>query len=138
MLVVVSASLGLGGLLPNVAGDMDWQMTLDLLKNPHRNFGIHHAKLGFNPFKRMLWVGTTSMSEDVWIAMAPRRDDSRMLEDLELTHGGRTCLSERHRKILLLFLAYVLCKIPMEDIYLREKYPDLEKNGDFENASNVL
>lgn len=141
MLVVVSASIGLGGLLPNVTGDMDWQMTLDVLKHPNRKFGIHHAKLGFNPFKRMLWVGTTSMSEDVWIAMAPHRfgiDDVRMLEDLDHMHAGRTCLSQRHRKILLIFLVHCLQMIPVGDAYVRETYPDLENDEGFVNASNVL
>jgi hypothetical protein len=120
---------------------MDWQMNLDVLKHPQRKFGIHHAKLGFNPFKRMLWLGTTSMSEDVWIAMAPRQfalDDTGMLEDLDHTHGGLTCLSSRHRKILLMFLAYVLSIIPVEDVYVTTEYPDLEDDESFKGSSNVL
>ena len=141
MLVVVSVNIGLGRLLSNVMGDMDWQMKLDVLKHPLWNFGIHHAKLGFNPFKRMLWLGTTSMSENVWIAMVPHQftlDETGMLEDLDHMHGGLTCLSSCHQKILLMFLVYILNMIPVEDVYVATEYPDLEDEETFKKSLNVL
>ena len=86
MLVVVSRGIGLGTLLPNSGSDLDWEFKLDMSKNCFRDFTVARAKLGFNPSGRMLWVGTTTMSEDVWIALVPNTfetDAASMLEELE-------------------------------------------------------
>jgi hypothetical protein len=143
MLVAVSNGIGLGALLPNtqVACDTNWEFVLDLSKNQTRDFGIMHAKLGFNPLQRMLWVGKTSMSEDVWIAMVPNTfetDHSLVLDELKDAGKRSTHLRERHRKALLVFLAYVLQRAGMRHIYLSEEYPDLDDDEALKLASNIL
>jgi hypothetical protein len=141
MLVVVSRAIGLGALLPNVVGDMSWQFTLAVMKHPRRDFGMLHAKLGFNPSERMLWVGETHMSEDIWIAMVPNgfgSEDTPMLEELERAGKCHTCLTERHRKILLAFLAYALRCAGVGDIYMYPTYPDLDDDKEFKGSSNLL
>ena len=93
MLVVVSRGIGLGTLLPNSGSDLDWEFKLDMSKNRFCDFTVARAKLGFNPSGRMLWVGTTTMSEDVWIALVPNTfetDAASMLEELE-DKGTKKC-----------------------------------------------
>lgn len=143
MLVVVSRGIGLGALLPNFGSDMDWEFKLDVSKNHSRDFTMVRAKLGFNPSERMLWVGTTTMSEDVWIAMVPgtfETDGAPMLEELELEGAKKrhTHLKDRHRKILLMFLAHVLQSIGLRHISVSTPYPDLDDEENFNFASTLL
>jgi hypothetical protein len=143
MLVVVSRGIGLGALLPNVTSDVSWEFYLDVMKNPRRDFGMQHAKLGFNPSERMLWVGETHMSEDVWIAMVPNsfgkdNSDTPMLGGLEDGRKQRTCLTEHHRRILLAFLAYAASRAVVGDIYMFPTYPDVEDDDNFLRSSNLL
>ena len=146
MLVVVSRGIGLGALLPNFGSDLDWEFKLDVSKNHSRNFTMVRAKLGFNPSGRMLWVGTTTMSEDVWIAMVPSAFEATaapMLEELDLEGAKKrqkrhTHLKDRHRKILLMFLAHVLQSIGFRHISVSSTYPDLDQDQDFNFASTLL
>jgi hypothetical protein len=143
MLVVVSRGIGLGALLPNFGSDLDWEFKLDVSKNRFRDFTMVRAKLGFNPSGRMLWVGTTTMSEDVWIAMVPNTfetDAAPMLEELE-GEGAKKCsthLKDSHRKILLMFLAHVLQSIGFRHISVSSRYPDLDEDDAFNFASTLL
>ena len=140
MIVAVPRGIGLGAMLPHVINDLTWQFTLDVAKNKARNFDMVHAKLGFDPSNRMLWVGKTCMEEDVWIAMIPNTfeaDDTPVLDELE--HAGKRCtrLEDLHRNILLVFLSYVLQKIRHRHIHLRETYPDLDPDS-LEASSGLL
>lgn len=146
MLVVVSRGIGLGALLPNFGSDLDWEFKLDVSKNHSRDFTMVRAKLGFNPSGRMLWVGTTTMSEDVWIAMVPSTFETNpapMLQELDLERANKrqkrhTHLTDRHRKILLMFLAYVLQSIGFRHISVSSTYPDLDQDQNFNFASTLL
>ena len=143
MLVVVSRGIGLGALLPNSGSDLDWEFKLDVSKNRFRDFTVARAKLGFNPSGRMLWVGTTTMSEDVWIALVPNTfetDAASMLEELEDqgTKKRSTHLKDHHRKILLMFLAHVLQTIGFRHISVSSRYPDLDDSETFNFASTLL
>jgi len=145
MLVAVSRGIGLGALLPNHNCDLEWELSLSLSPGEARNFGMAHAKLGFDPSERMLWVGKTSMSEDVWIAMVPNTfetDSTPMLDELKDAgkHGRRhTQLRERHRRALLVFLAHVISCAGIRHIAVRSIYPDLDSDKEaFSRVSNVL
>lgn len=145
MLVAVSRGIGLGALLPNHNSDLDWQLELSLSLGETRNFGVAHAKLGFDPSERMLWVGKTPMLEDVWIAMVPNafeKDSTPMLDELKDTgkrNRRHTQLRKRHRRTLLLFLAHVLSRIGMRHISVRSTYPDLDGDDeDFSMCSDIL
>lgn len=139
MLVTVSRGIGLGALLPNVTSNMSWKFFLDVSQHGSRDFGMVNAKLGFDPLERMLWIGKTPMAEDVWIAMVPyafATDDTPALEELKGAGKRRTHLRDRHRDILLVFLANMLGKIGMRGIYLTTPYPDLDNVG-FKMSSNL-
>lgn len=140
MLVIVSRDIGLGALLPKSNSNVSWMFHLDLSKNETRDFGMAHAKLGFDPSERMLWMGKTAMSEDVWIAMVPKSfeaDDAPTLEELGRAGKHHTHLSERHRKILHVFLATMLSRIGMRDIYIYPEYPDLDEDNMIKESSNL-
>ena len=125
---------------------MSWEFRLEVFKNQSLNFSITCAKLGFNPSQRMLWIGKTVMSEDVWVTMVPKTfetDDSLVLEELDAASSGRnrhTHLKECHCKILLAFLAYALESIGICHVYLNPPYPDMEDPGDkmFKTSSPFL
>lgn len=140
MLVIVSRDIGLGALLPNSNSDISWMFHLDVSKNETRDFGMAHAKLGFDPSERMLWVGKTPMSEDVWIAMVPKTfeaDAAPAPEELGGKGKRRTHLRECHRKILHVFLATMLGRIGMRGIYMYPAYPDLDDNDMIKESSNL-
>lgn len=140
MLVIVSRDIGLGALLPNSNSNISWMFHLDVSKNATRDFGIAHAKLGFDPSERMLWIGKTPMSEDVWIAMVPKTleaDGAPALEELEGTGKRSTRLRERHRKILHVFLATMLERIGKRGVYTYPAYPDLDDSDMFKESSNL-
>ena len=143
MLVVVSQGIGLGTLLPNSGSDLDWDFKLDVSKNYFCDFTMTRAKLGFNPLERMLWVGTTTMSEDIWIALVPntfKTDAISMLEELEDegTKKHSTHLKDHHCKILLIFLAHMLQSIGFHHISVSSRYPDLNDSETFNFASTLL
>lgn len=140
MVVAVPRGIGLGAMLPGIINDLTWQFTLDVSRNQARNFEMVHAKLGFDPSNRMLWVGKTCMGEDVWIAMIPNTfeaDDAAVLNELERSGKRCTRLKEVHRNILLVFLSYMLQKIGLRHIHLRKTYPDLDNNS-LEASSGLL
>ena len=140
MVVAIPRGIGLGAMLPHVINDLTWQFTLNVSINRARDFDVMHAKLGFNPSNRMLWVGKTCMGEDVWIAMIPNTfeaDDAPVLDELE--HAGKRCthLEDLHRNILLVFLSYVLQEIGLSHIRLRKTYPKLDVDS-LEASSDLL
>lgn len=134
-LVLVSRGIGLGALLPNANNNTSWLFCLDVRRNEKWDFRMANARLGFDPSERMLWIGKTHMSEDVWIAMVPdsgtlETDDALDLEEVarKRARKRRTHLTERHHKILLVFLANMLQRTGVRGIYLPETYPDLDIN----------
>jgi hypothetical protein len=139
LFVAVSRGIGLGALLPNVTSDMSWKFHLEVSKHSSRDFGLANVKLGFDPLERILWVGKTAASEDVWIAMVPHTfatDDIPALEELKVAGKRRTHLKDHHRYILLAFLAKMLERIGMRGIYMDTTYPDLDDDG-FNQHSNL-
>ena len=113
-----------------------------MTKKMGKLFNLKSVKLGFNPAGRMLWIGKTHQNEDLWIGMAPNsfnNESTAMLEDLEWLPSTSTKMESQRVKILLPFLVYVLEKVPAHDLYVSEKYPDLNDGEEFlETASNIL
>jgi len=139
MFVAVSRGIGLGALLPNVISDMSWKFFLDVSRHKDRDFGLANVKLGFDPLERMLWVGKTAASEDVWIAMVPytfATDNTPALEEPKVAGKRRTHLKGHHRWILLAFLAKMLERIGLRGVYVTPTYPDLDEVG-FKRVSNL-
>ncbi len=139
-LLVVPRDIGLTAIIPN--GDhgvaFGYAFNHDV-RRPTRRWRSKHARLGFNPSARMLWIGTC-MDEDVWLAAAP----SDILsgdhdEDEDDPKIGDTCLSRPHYHMWLLFLAAMLNAEGILGVYVRDRYPnDIHLSTSVTRNTNIL
>jgi hypothetical protein len=141
-MLVVSADIGVWAAMPSIASSPTHTLYIDLSK-PYQEFrGFKYGRLGFDPKGRMLYIGR-SANEEHWLALAPRTFVGRTPEE-DSPPGecsGRTTLSETHYRILVMFLAEVLSKLPHRCHDLHNPYDQDIRGGtrrDFELRTNVV
>ena len=137
MLVCVSEDIGLAILLPN---DRDHTFTFSFdFKQRHRQFSAKFAKLGFDAKSSFLYIGKSTSHDDVFIAWATVES---LLEEGERVEvglcTGKTTLSQDHYRITVMFFAYALTKLGQRGVWVHNRYPDLEDEKEFSDASNIL
>jgi hypothetical protein len=80
------------------------------LKQPIKEFRAKYGMLGFNSSGAMLYI-ESQPSEDLWIAMAPNEFfEGQGHFEMNEAHGD-TRLSDRHYRILISFLIFILLKL---------------------------
>lgn len=132
--LLVPGKRGLHAVLPTARGDVSYTFNLDVHRR-EKQWRARYGDLGFNPTKRMLYIGKYHQ-EEIWLAMVPRSfvgDD--LLDDAEMGANGNganaleeskdTSLSEEEYCQMIAYLAYHLKKQTFRDIYLLDDFPDL-------------
>jgi hypothetical protein len=110
-LLTVSSSIGLWAATPNTSVDPNFALNLDF-KQPYRDFKGKYGKLGFDPKGRFLYIGKFR-NDDVWLAMAPWSYIDGMANDVPAGHvTGDTRMTAAHYRMMVMFFAHVLSKIP--------------------------
>jgi hypothetical protein len=140
MLVCVPRGLGLGALIPNRRRLHTFEFTLNLSQQ-YRTFSAKYTKLGFDPTGRMLWIGRSPSSEDVWITWVPNDWLSPATEIEDVAIGvctGSTELDTRRYRLSVMFLASMLHSIGTRDLTVQTPYPGLDNANAFQQASNIL
>ena len=136
-LLLVSNKVGLHAILPKVNNDSGYNFRLQL-NQPYRGFQTKHAKLGFDPKRRMLFIGFLGI-ENVWLAMVPRQALRHDAPDVPPgTCSGPTQLLTKHYRAVLAWLSHVLDAAGIADVYLRQPYPDISSNIALEADTNLL
>jgi hypothetical protein len=138
MQICVGGGLGLAAMLPKVAIHHGVEFRL-MLRQRHRRFSAKNAKLGFDPTNCMLWIGRSNAGEDTWLAWVPTECMGAMAEDVPPGSGKEeTVMSQKHYRITVIFLAFMLREIGHRDITVGNEYPDVEDEDEFLFATNVL
>ena len=138
MQICVGDGLGLAAMLPNVGMHHALEFRLDL-RYRSRRFQAKHAKLGFDPTHRMLWVGRSSSGEDAWLAWVPRDDDADNDAEVGVGSGKEdTVLTEKHYRMTVMFLAEMLKRIGHRDIIVTDQYPSLVDDQEYKYATNLM
>ena len=108
--LTVANSIGLSALLPNTRTSIQFTFEMDL-KKPYREFKGKHGMVGFDTRGRMLYIGKC-MSEDVFLAMAPRSFISSKGEACDAGYStGISQMSRRHSRMVTLMLLHFLTMI---------------------------
>ncbi|KAG2354615.1 hypothetical protein BDR07DRAFT_1494309 [Suillus spraguei] len=123
-MLVVAESMGCHAFLPNTVADHTFTITLDLRQSYHQ-FRPKYGKLGFNPTRSMMAIGTNGSSE-LWFGFCPITN----IEDLTVANEapllsekhGDSRLSGRHFRMAVMFLAYALSTNPDLGIHVTHPY----------------
>lgn len=136
--ICVGDGLGLAAMLPNIGTHHALEFRLEL-KHRTRRFQAKYAKLGFEPTNCMLWIGRSSVGEDAWLAWIPQNDIWNNDDHVGLGSGKEdTTLTAKQYRMTTMFLATMLENIGLRDIFVLDKYPDLENETDVTFATNLL
>ena len=107
--LTVANCIGLSALLPNTTTSIQFTLEMDL-KKPYREFKGKHGMVGFDTRARMLYIGKC-MSEDVFLAMAPKKFISGKGEGCKAGHStGSPLMSRRHSRMVRLMLLHFLTR----------------------------
>jgi hypothetical protein len=123
----VGSRQGLDAGLPKILADHNWQVILDLA-NVHRLWPDSNvAGLPFNPMGRMVYIGTR-LQEQLWVALVPRTFfEPNHLDNARATHPTlnepTTALSQPHSLMFIMFIAYALGRMRLQDIHCSVQYP---------------
>ncbi|KAG2030241.1 hypothetical protein BDR03DRAFT_1017336 [Suillus americanus] len=118
---------GLDAAIPKIRADHNWQVTLDLA-NTHRLWPDSNvACLPFNPIGRMVYIGTR-LQEQLWIALVPTSFfEPNHPDNAKATYPAlnapSTALTQNHALMIIMFIAYALDEMRLQDIHCRERYP---------------
>lgn len=123
-----SKTIGLSAGIPITQVDISFTFSLDLRK-PFLSFPTKFARLGFDPYHCMLFIGSRN-SEKLWLALAPdsfiEAQDDAMTEDGDEVQAGYTSgatqMLTRHCRMIQSFLIYCLSLIPSRSIPCYDKY----------------
>jgi hypothetical protein len=86
----------------------------------------------------MLFIGFQG-SDNVWLAMAPRNALRSSSEDVPVsTCSGPTTMEHRHYLMLVAWLAGMMHKKGIYDVYLSTPYPDIESTATLGDSTNIL
>lgn len=136
--ICVSNGIRLGSLLTKEEVNHNYEMQLDLRKK-YRVFSTR-AKVGFDPKGCIIWTSKSLASEDVWLAWAPTK--SMKPDSSDVPAGfmtGSTTMSNKHYRMVVMFLATMLVGIGYCDITVYDKYPSLnDEDNIFKHATNLL
>jgi hypothetical protein len=136
--ICVGDGLGLAAMLPNVGTHHALEFRMEL-RYRARRFQAKYAKLGFDPTNSMLWIGRSSSGEDTWLAWVPKQqeddDDGHRVSG---TGKEDTMLSQKHYRTTVMFLADMMCRIGHRDIYVTDRYPNLDDDLEYKYATNLM
>jgi hypothetical protein len=108
--LTVANCMGLSAILPNAMSSQSFSFDLDL-KKPYKGFKYKHAMLGFDPARRMLFIGRV-FDDDVYLAMVPREFlQGHFVPAPAGTSSGSPLMSTRHYRQVAMMLAFFLCKV---------------------------
>lgn len=133
LMIFVGDGLGLGALIPNLQVHQNYEMTIDL-SQPYRTFSTKFAKLGFDPTGCIQFIGRSPASEDVWLAWTPRiyTNDETIVESKK-----STAMSTRRSRLSFMFLVTMLQEIGARDVLVLTKYPKVDDDDEFRNATRI-
>ncbi|KAH7920877.1 hypothetical protein BV22DRAFT_1179673 [Leucogyrophana mollusca] len=133
--MVVSRSIGLHAVLPNIAADHNFKFTLNL-RQSYREFRSKFGKLGFNPTGSMMAIGQCGGLE-VWLGF-PLFDDGEP-EEAPKARGDTRLTAKRHRMVVM-FFAHVLSRMPTTAIHLLQPYGRGDDFGTWsvDDVSNIF
>ena len=132
-ILLVSARMGLHAIIPNTRHQPDYSFKLRL-DQPFRTFHAKFAQLGFDPTRRMLYIGTVG-NDQVWLAMAPNALND-VHDDIAMS-GTTTSLETHHYLAIVAWLAFVMSQRGIRNIYSMDDYPVLTKDH-LHHVTNLL
>lgn len=123
----IGSRRGLDAALPNIIADHNWQVTLNLTNTYRLWPDSNIACLPFNPLGRMMYVGTR-LQEQLWIAMVPNTffqldHPENQREQFPFLDAPTTSLSRQHALMVVMFIAFALEDMRLQDIHCIETYP---------------
>jgi hypothetical protein len=123
----IGSRRGLDAALPNIIADHNWQVILNLT-NTYRLWPDSTITcLPFNPLGRMMYIGTR-LQEQLWLAMVPNTfsqydHPANGREQSPILDAPTTTLSQQHALMLIMFIAFALEDMRLQDIHCIEHYP---------------
>ncbi len=140
LLICRGRDVGIAALLPNVEVHHAIEFKLELALSP-RTFSAKFAHLEFDPVGAMHYIGRTHRGEDAWISWIPNEAIGFMLDEQDPiapgTCSGSTRLSQRHYYGSFMYFAGELNDMGHRDIYLWDRYPDLDDDVAVRGATNL-
>jgi hypothetical protein len=138
----IGSCRGLDAALPKIIADHNWQVILNLT-NTHRLWPDSNvACLPFNPLGRMIYVGTR-LQEQLWLAMVPNtffqhdHPDNRR-EQFPILDAPTSALSQQHTLMIVMFIAFVLNDMRLQDIHCSERYPEPLTRANVKASTEIL
>ena len=138
-ILVVGNVMGIDMFIPNVATNFNFALELNLHLQI-KQFKAKHGTLGFNPTGCMLCIAQ-SPTEDYWLAFPPQDYFVNQLPEFTLDKPyADSRLSTFHYRIVMLFLSFVLTKLPGHAYYLLSPYrcPISDPEFKFGHYTNAL
>ncbi|KAG2133428.1 hypothetical protein BD769DRAFT_1665695 [Suillus cothurnatus] len=138
----VGSRQGLDAGLPKILADHNWQVILDLA-NVHRLWPDSNvAGLPFNPMGHMVYIGTR-LQEQLWVALVPRTFfEPNHLDNARATHPTlnepTTALSQLHSLMFIMFIAYALGRMHLQDIHCSVQYPVPLTRATVKRSTDIL
>ncbi|KAG2737670.1 hypothetical protein P692DRAFT_20883334, partial [Suillus brevipes Sb2] len=123
----IGSRRGLDAALPKIIADHNWQIILNLT-NTHRLWpDSNMACLPFDPLGRMMYIGTR-LQEQLWLAMVPNTffqhdHPSNAREQFPTLGAPASTLSQQHALMIIMFIAFALEDMRLQDIHCIEHYP---------------
>ncbi len=110
------------------------------LNRRHWEFRGDCEPFGFDPAKRMSYIGETSSGDDVWMVWAPVDGlgaRARLGDELELS-GEVTRMDPPTARVMMAMLCWMLEHINFSNISLINDYPDVTSDATFCLSSDFL
>jgi hypothetical protein len=141
LIVCVGNGLGLGPAIPNSGTHHALEFKLDLTKLG-RQFTAKHVRLGFDPTECVAWIGQSPTGEDVWLAFVTPESQEDKGKNADFINrrprkGTSTVTTIYQQRRIFMFLAEMLKNISYRDCVVHDKYPDVEDETQFEDATNL-
>ena len=135
--LLVSARIGLHAILPNSETNPGYTFRM-LLSQHYKTFKPKFTRLGFDPAGRMLFFGYQGQ-DNVWLAMAPKAAFvAGSVHDHVNLSGEATTLSTKHYLSIISWLASMLSKRGLGQVWSRDPYLDITSLANLRAHTNIL
>ncbi|KAG6370252.1 hypothetical protein JVT61DRAFT_12196 [Boletus reticuloceps] len=138
----VGDGLGLDAVLPNIATDHTWRLSLNFSTMQQLWPDGKPTRLPFDTRGRMMYVGRR-MEEHVWLSMVP---NEWLIPDHPLNATGAwprlnvptSAMESKHALMLVMFMAHAFSTLRVRDFSCREHYPEPLTRAKVNSVTDIL
>ena len=124
--------------VPEVREDPTWTFYM-ITNRRHWGYRGHRAPMGFDVTQRMMYLGNTGATDDLWLVIAPEEcvAENPMIHDVEEMKTS-TVMDSKAALIVWAFIAYVLDRVNYKDFTMHIRYPKIDSLRDFNTQCGIL